>query len=200
MATIRLTVQLGSAALPDTVANERRMFVYTGVVPIGGSPAIEGNIGARVPNGQYAYDLNRPRVPGTITVTAHQPQRFNSDDLTGRSELVNQLATHVESGFIEALDLSAPIAGQTGAAAVMAAPSGGFITITGLTGIVDPDSLGHFITITGSGAGNDGTFEIVRVNSATSVDIVATVPGSEGSLTWTELGDAMDRAALEAYI
>jgi len=103
------------------------------------------------------------------------------------------------------LDLSAAIAGQTGATAAMAAASGGFITVTGLTGMVDPDSLGHFLTISGAATvANNGTFEIVRYNSATSVDIVAgAAPGGDAnnaSLTWTELGDVMDRLALEAYL
>ena len=202
MATLRITVQLGgSSPFPDDTANRRRMLVYTGVVPTGGTTDIAGNIGARTSRDQYAYDLNRPRVPGAISVTAHQPQLFSSDDLTGRNTLVRDLADHIDLGAIEVLDFGTALAGQTGGGAIMAAVSGGSIVVTGLTGMT-ADSVGNRLDISGAvDPLNNGSFDIIAFNGATSVTIAAgSAPGGEGTLTWSETGVVADRAALEAYL
>src|SRR5512135_2675532 len=86
------------------------------------------------------------------------------------------------------------ITGQTGSAAsLVAGPVAGHYTVTGLTGMT-VNSVLHVLTIGGSGSGNNGTYQIVKYNSATSVDIAQisnttalTVPdASNGSLTWAE--------------
>jgi hypothetical protein len=181
------------------------MLIYTGTMPTSSGPDIAGNIGARTSRNQYAYDLNRPRVPGAITVTAHRPQNFSSTDLEGRPNLVRDIADHIEAGAVEVLDFGTEVSGQNGAAATMAAASGGLITVTGLTGMVDPDSEGRQLVISGATtSANNGTFDIVEYVSATSVTIAAgSAPGadaSNGSLVWSEVGAVADRSALEAYL
>jgi len=83
-----------------------------------------------------------------------------------------------------ATDFSA--AAPSGSAAHTTTLIGSTLTLTNLTSMVS----GHqhrFITISGSSnAGNNGTFEIVAFNSATSVDIsnASGVASDSGSLTW----------------
>lgn len=208
MAIHQITVQLGgSSPLADTDANRKRIFCFAGTTPQGASTGSIGTqIGARVPpSGQYAYDLNAVRIPSALSVTSYRPAQYDSSILAGQPGLVDQLATAIEKGFIEVLDTDAAISGQTGGAASMAAASGGFITVTGLTGMAT-GSVGNYLTISGtSDSDNNGKFLITAYNSATSVDILAeSAPGndaSNGSLTWVESGgDGLDRAGLSAFL
>jgi hypothetical protein len=204
MATHRISVLFPSTVLPDTTANEQRVFVFSG--SLGASVGqIGGNIGKRVPpSGQHHFDLNHPRVPGAISVSSYSPQKYDSADLAGQPSLVSQLADAIEGGYVEIKDEDAQLAGQTGAAATMAAAAGGQITVTGLTGMTAA-SVGNLLIISGAATGaNNGTFIITTYNSATSVDIAAgAAPGSDannGSLTWAENGVVQDRAALTALL
>lgn len=92
----------------------------------------------------------------------------------------------------EPLGFGAPIPGQTGSAATITAFNSGVSTIGGLTGMSATDT-GNFLTMSGAAtSGNNGTFLIILVHSATSVD-VANPTGSfpdanSGSLVWTERG------------
>lgn len=88
----------------------------------------------------------------------------------------------------EASGFGAPIGGQSGSSASIS-ESGGNVTVSGLTGMTD-ESLGRFLTITGSDTGaNNGTFLIIQFNSATSVDISnssGTTDANNGSISWVE--------------
>lgn len=177
------------------------MLLFTGVSPTGSTPDVAGNIGARVSRTEYAYDLNRPRVPGSLAVTAHQPQLFDSTDLAGRPAMVRDIADAIDAGAVEVIDFGGAIAGQSGAAAVLGAAAGNIITVTGLTGMT-ADSVGRRLDISGAvDPLNEGLFDIVAFNSATSVDIIAgSAPGGEGGLAWEEFGETADRAILTAYL
>jgi hypothetical protein len=99
-----------------------------------------------------------------------------------------QTQTMVESE--EPSGFGAPITGQTGAAASVTAFGAGVATITGLTGMTT-DSVGRFLTVTGAASGgNNGTFLIITLNSATSVDIsnpTGVAPdANNGAIVWTE--------------
>ncbi len=108
----------------------------------------------------------------------------------------------VSVNFVESIGLGSPsglyvntgIAGQSGAtASIVAGPSAGVYTVTGLTGMTANSTL-HRLFITGTaGATNDGTYQIVKYNSATSVNIatppgqVLTLPeGNNGAVNWNE--------------
>jgi hypothetical protein len=206
MATLRITVQVGgSGPLEDTEANRKRMFVFSGTTPLSASTGnIGGNIEARVSRSSDAYDLNRPKIPGTISVTSYRSQTFLSADLLGQPGLLDQLADAIEGGYVEVLNQDEDIAGQTGAAASMAAVSGGLITVTGLTGMT-ADHVGGYLTFTGGATGaNNDKFYIMAYNSATSVDILAgSAPGNDannGALNWTQQGTVLDRAALATFL
>lgn len=110
MATLRVTVQIGGASpLVDTEANRRRIFTFAGSTPQGASTGnIGGNIRARLARGQYAYDLNAPLIPGSISVTSFSPAQFVSEDLAGQPSLVNQISTAIEKGYIVVVDEAAP--------------------------------------------------------------------------------------------
>lgn len=99
-----------------------------------------------------------------------------------------QTQTMVENE--EPAGFGAAITGQTGAVASITAFSGGVSTITGLTGM-GSDSVGRFLTVSGaSSSGNNGTFLIITLNSATSVDVsnpAGVAPdANNGAITWTE--------------
>jgi len=83
----------------------------------------------------------------------------------------------------------------------MAAAAGNKIVVTGLTGMTAA-SVGNKLDISGATSPlNNGQFDIVAFNSATSVDIIAgSAPGGEGGLAWEERGEVANRAALEAYL
>lgn len=90
----------------------------------------------------------------------------------------------------EPLGYGAPIAGQTGSAASVTSFATPVATITGLTGMTAA-SIGRMLTISGAASpGNNGTFLIIALNSATSVDITnaGAVAGdaNNGSIVWTE--------------
>lgn len=84
--------------------------------------------------------------------------------------------------------LGSAISGQTGSGASIT-NSGGTIIVTGLTGMT-AQSVGRFLTISGAATGaNNGTFLIVELNSATSVDISnasGATDANNGSIIWTE--------------
>lgn len=88
-------------------------------------------------------------------------------------------------------ELGSALAGQSGAAASMAAAAGGEIVVTGLTGMT-AESVGNFLEISGAATGaNNDTFLIVAFTSATQVTIVdnGTAPGADannGALNWVE--------------
>ena len=205
MGILRIEVLIGGAnKLADTLANRNRIFVFSGSIPQTGTAGVAGNIRARPTQGQYAYDLNAPLIANTISVTSYSAAQFSSDDLKSQPNVAGHIATAIEGGYIKVTDESAPIAGQAGAAASMAAAAGGLITVSGLTGMVNPDSVGRYLTISGAAnAANNGRFLITAVNSANSVVIQAgAAPGADANnlaLSWTEQGVVMDRAALLAY-
>lgn len=78
----------------------------------------------------------------------------------------------------------------------------GTVTVTSLTGfsatggLSGSGSIGRFLKITGATNGaNNGTWQIVKVNSATSIDVVnpaAVAETTPGSATWTELDALLD--------
>lgn len=76
-----------------------------------------------------------------------------------------------------------------GAAAVMSAPLGDFIVVTGLV-TMSRQHLGLFLTVSGAAnPSNNGDWAIVEIISATSVRIRAPgAAGSASSLTWTVTG------------
>lgn len=205
MTTLRVTVQIGgSSPLEDTAANRARIFTFAAGPQGSSTGSIAGNIRAQSTTGEGAYNLNGPRIPGSLSVTSYSAAKFVSEDLTGLPSLVGQLSTAVEKGYIVILDEEAAITGQTGAAASMAAVSGNTITVTGLTGMTAA-SLNNYLTISGATTGtNNGTFLITKYLSATSVEISADgAPGndvSNGALTWTEKGDVMDRTSLSTFL
>lgn len=105
MAMLNVRVNIPSAALPDTLANRRRMFVYAGNSM---ANTAFGNIPRKVAQGQFAYDLNNPAVPGAIAVTSFSRARFSSEDLTGQPVLVGNLANSIEAGYIIIEDTAVP--------------------------------------------------------------------------------------------
>jgi len=106
MAILYARVNLGSALVPNTLANQRRFFVYTGTST--GPNGISGNIPKRVARGQYAYNLNNPSIPGAIAVSGSGPTFFSSEDLVAQEALVGNLVDHVEKGVIIIEDTAAP--------------------------------------------------------------------------------------------
>lgn len=106
MATLYARVNLGSALVPNTLANQRRFFVYTGTTI--GPNSVFGNRPKRVARGQYAYNLNNPSIPGAITVSGSGPTFFSSVDLTAQEALVGNLVDHVEKGVIIIENTAAP--------------------------------------------------------------------------------------------
>ncbi len=107
----------------------------------------------------------------------------------GTSALTGLSATALKTGVYT----NTAIAGQTGtAASLVAGPSAGIYTLTGLTGMTANSTL-HTLTIANSGSGNNGTYQIVAYNSATSVNIASapgttlTVPDANNpAVHWTE--------------
>ena len=103
MALLQVTVNLGSAALPNTLANKRKIFVMAGRTTR--NPGY-GNIPYTVPRvGQHRFNLNNPSIPGAISVTAHAPVRFDSADLTDQPELLGQIAALIEKGLVTVVEL-----------------------------------------------------------------------------------------------
>jgi hypothetical protein len=84
---------------------------------------------------------------------------------------------------------SAPVStGNSGAAASVAAESGGFVTVTGLSGMSSAD-VGRWLAVSGVAdtTNNLGTFQIVEFLSANSVSIAnnrGTSDANNGALTW----------------
>ena len=83
-----------------------------------------------------------------------------------------------------------PTVGQSGLLANITTVAAGIATVTGLTGM-SAQSKGRMLTISGAAsAGNNGTFLIVAVNSATSVDVsninAVAVDANNGAISWTE--------------
>jgi hypothetical protein len=105
MAVLNVRVNIGTVVLPDTLANQRRMFVYTGNSV---ANTAFGNLNRRYARGQYAYDLNNPAVPGAIAVTSYSRVHFSSEDLAGQSALVGSLVDHIEKTLIIVEDGAAP--------------------------------------------------------------------------------------------
>jgi hypothetical protein len=104
---------------------------------------------------------------------------------------VNSLLS-VGTGSPSGVYVNTGVAGQSGVVASIVAGPGGTYTVTGLTGMT-ANSVLHFLVITNSGSSNNGTYQIVKFNSATSVNIVAppgqslTVPdANNGSVHWSE--------------
>lgn len=88
--------------------------------------------------------------------------------------------------------INAPILGQEGVAAsiVTGAPAGQ-MRVTGLSGM-STTSAGRFLVIDGAGdINNNGTFEIITFNGATSVDVAnaaAVIPDlNNGTIQWEEV-------------
>lgn len=89
----------------------------------------------------------------------------------------------------ESLQLGKPITGQSGSAASIIV-SMSIVSVSGLTGMLADESLGRFITISGSAtAANDGTFQITSVLSASMIvinNVLAVTDGNNGSISWVE--------------
>ena len=86
--------------------------------------------------------------------------------------------------------LGAPVAGQSGAALSIDAVNAGVVSASGLTGMT-ASAIGRFITITDADdPGNNGTFLITDVPSATEIEFVnasAVFPdANSGSISWEE--------------
>ena len=82
---------------------------------------------------------------------------------------------------------STPVTVDSGTAASIGTPSGGQVTINGLTSILS-SYLGAQIVLSGAtAAGNNGTFDIVAINSTTSVTIAnpAAVAQATASVKWS---------------
>lgn len=105
MATLRVTVLIGTDVLPDTQENRRKIFVMSGRTTR--NPGY-GNIPYKVPSGAYRFDLNNPAIPGAVSVTSFSPVFFDSKDLIDQPELGGQICHYIEGGFIEVVDMSAP--------------------------------------------------------------------------------------------
>ena len=90
----------------------------------------------------------------------------------------------------ESASLGQTLSGQTGAAASVAALSGGIATITGLTGM-SAQSPGRWLTLSGAASGgNNGTLLITEYISATSVKVsnasAVTPDANDGAISWAE--------------
>lgn len=90
----------------------------------------------------------------------------------------------------EPLGLGAVVPGKSGVSSTITAVNSGIATIGGLSGFSDSD-VGKFIQFTGANnAGNNGTFLIVQVNSASSVNVNnsgAIFPdANSGTINWVE--------------
>jgi hypothetical protein len=106
MATLRVTVLIGTAVLPSTLENKRKVFVMSGRTTRNSG---YGNIPYTVPAvGQYRFNLNNPAVPGAISVSSYAPVFFDSVDLTDQPELAGQIAHYIEGGYVEVVDMAAP--------------------------------------------------------------------------------------------
>lgn len=106
MATLRATVQIGSAALPDTFENRRKIFVCAGRTTRNTG---FGNTPHRVPPiGQHRFDLNNPSMPGAISVSSFNPVFFSSEDFTDSPDLAGQVNYLIEAGYVVVVDMAAP--------------------------------------------------------------------------------------------
>lgn len=89
----------------------------------------------------------------------------------------------------ESSQIGGPITGQSGSLAIIV-ESSGIVTVAGLSGMTIDDSLGNFITLTGAATpGNNGTFQIIEILSATTVrinNVLGTTDANNGSILWTE--------------
>lgn len=82
------------------------------------------------------------------------------------------------------------MAGQTGSGAALSAPSGGLVTVTGLTGMTAA-SVGHYLQLSNAPAAtptnpNNGVYRIESYISATSVTIKKATGTAGTGLTWQE--------------
>lgn len=118
-----------------------------------------------------------------------QYSRFNAID-----QLLDIAGSPTQTGTRTLTDetsgLGQALTGQTGAAASLASGGVGITTVTGLTGMT-ANSVGNYLTVSGADTTNNGTFLIITYNSATSVDISNSTPGTlpdpnNGAITWTE--------------
>lgn len=106
MATLQVSVLIGTSVLPDTTENRRKIFVMAGRTTR--NPGY-GNVPYTVPKtGQYRFDLNNPAIPGAISVTSFAPVRFDSADLIDQPELGGQICHYIDGGYIQVVDLAAP--------------------------------------------------------------------------------------------
>lgn len=106
-------------------------------------------------------------------------------DIAG-SLLQSDTSTLIDESF----GYGSSISGQTGSVASITTVSSGIATITDLTGM-SAESVGRFLTLSGAqSVGNNGTFLIVTLNSATSVDIsnsnAVASDGYSGAISWIE--------------
>lgn len=109
MATLRMKVLIGTTALPNTEANQRRMFVFSGAGSNSNGTGPYGNIPRKIARtGQLAYNPNNPAVPGAIAVTSYRPIFFESADFTNAPDLVGQVSDAIEKGYIEVVTTAAP--------------------------------------------------------------------------------------------
>ncbi len=167
------TVAPGAAALASFQS------VYTGGAPqppIGYSPQPPSPAVSALNSGPTAF----LHVTGTLASALS----LSSSSLTGLSVAALKTGVYVYT----------TVSGQTGSAAsLVAGPAPGIYTVTGLTGMT-VNSVLHVLTIGNSGSSNNGTYQIVKYNSATSVNIsqissttALTVPdANNASLTWAE--------------
>lgn len=92
----------------------------------------------------------------------------------------------------EADGYGSSISGQTGSAANITTVASGVATVTGLTGM-SASSIGRMLSLSGAAsASNNGSFLIVAVNSATSVNVsnasAVANDANNGSIAWSERG------------
>ena len=105
MAILNVRVNIGTTVLPNTLANQRRIFVYAGN---SNANTAFGNIPRNVAQGQYAYNLTNPSIPDAIAVTSYSRARFSSADLAGQANLVGQLADSIAKTLIIVENDAAP--------------------------------------------------------------------------------------------
>lgn len=145
-------------------------IVYPTVVPT--IEIVGGNSAATT--WDTLYSTSDPTQPPSHAYTS--PANFNWD-------------SHNQPWRAWLVLFSQPLTGtQSGTAASLTAVSGGFVTVTGLSGMTSAQ-IGQYLVISGAAtAANNGAFQITAFASATSVTIAnsaaVTPDANNGSITW----------------
>lgn len=153
------------------------------------------DLGVRLRDGVRSYDLQTAtNFDGSFTDLASFPASGSRSVSVPESGLPGSQFRgwsrflFAPSDFFTVVGTAVP--GQTGVLASIDAVSGEFVTVGGLTGMTT-DSVRRFLTLSGAAtSGNNGTFRIVALVSATQVKILNTAgltpDVNNGAITWTE--------------